>query len=113
MAAFEKAAQLYQQFVAETKATLNWAVYEVTHGMPGPVFLVIVPRASLGELDSSPTQVSAAKAMTPERMNAFNQLAVDGFLSVERKLFRLRPNMSNPSPEFAAGDPEFWRAPPD
>lgn len=110
---FEKAARLYQQLVAETKGTLTWAVYEVTHGMPGPVFLVIVPRISLAELDSNPTQVSVGAAMTDERMNTFNQLAVDGYLTVERKLFRLRPGMSNPSPAFAAGDPEFWRAPPD
>lgn len=110
---FEKAAQLYQKFVTDSKVSLSWAVYEVTHGMPGPVFLVIVPRVSLSELDSSPTQVSAAKGMTAEGMQAFNHLAADGFLTVERKLFRLRPGISNPSPEFSAGDPDFWRVPPD
>ena len=91
----------------------TWATYQVTHGMPGPVFLVIIPRTSLGELDPGLGEQAVGKAMTPSRVGVFNQLATDAFLSIENKLFRLRPGMSNPSPEFSAGDPDFWRMPPD
>lgn len=109
--AFEEGVRLYQKVVTEAGIPETWAVYQVTHGMAGPAFMIVVARTSLGELDPGLGERALAGALTAERAATLQRLAAAAIVSIDRKLFRLRPQLSNPSAEFSARDPGFWQSP--
>jgi hypothetical protein len=105
---FAEGAKLYRTTVQGAKVTAPWATYEVMSGMPGPVFLVFVPHKTLAEIDpATGPMATLEKAMTPETMKKFGDLA-EGYSSVESRIFAVSPEMSYPPPEWVAQDPGFW-----
>lgn len=105
---FWETAKLYQSAVAQAKADLPWAVYEVMAGMPGPAYLVFLPHRTLGEIDPvTGTAAPVQKAFTEESMKKMSSLS-ESYSSVEDMVFAVSPQMSYMSPDFVARDPKFW-----
>ncbi|MFQ5704242.1 MAG: hypothetical protein ACE5HT_09490 [Gemmatimonadales bacterium] len=105
---FAESAQLYRSVVEQANVAAPWATYEIMAGMPGPTYLVLVPHRGLAEIDPA-TGAGAAieKAMSGVMAKRLGTLA-EGFYSVENIVFNVSPEMSYPSPEMIAADPQFW-----
>ena len=88
----------------------HWAMYQVTSGMTGPAYLLLIPMKSLQEADVA--QESHGKPYGDalgdagrKQLRDFGRTAVE---STETKLFAFSPKMSYPSDEWVAQDPQFW-----
>ena len=88
----------------------HWAMYQVTSGMTGPAYLLLIPMKSLQEADVA--QESHGKPYGDalgdagrKQLRDFARTAVE---STETKLFAFSPKMSYPSDEWVAQDPQFW-----
>jgi hypothetical protein len=83
-------------------------VYQIMSGMPSGTFLFITPLASLATFDDG-------LAKTPDglrEIGAEQKLAAEVEIGHESFLFRIDPNHSYVSDEFASADPEFWGSRP-
>jgi hypothetical protein len=96
------------------KIELPWAVYQISGGMPGPTFMLLLPMKSLSKIDAAIARAGTIReAEGPENEKALAKLASDGFATVESNVFAFSPAMSYPSKEFVARDPEFWTPKPE
>jgi len=89
----------------------HWAMYQVTSGMPGPAYLLMIPMKSLQEVDAA--QESHGKpyqdALGDTGRQQLRDFARAGMAASETKLFAFSPKMSYPSDEWVARDPQFWK----
>lgn len=98
---------------AHEKANMDehWAMYQVTSGMPGTTYLLLLPMKSLQEVDLA--QESHGKpygdALGDAGRRQLQEFTRAGVASSETKLLAFSPKMSYPSDEWVAQDPEFWR----
>jgi hypothetical protein len=82
--------------------------YQIVSGMPSGTFLFITPLASLRTFDDG-------LAKTPDglkEVGSEQKLAAEVEIGHESFLFRIDPNHSYVSDEFASADPEFWGSRP-
>jgi len=82
--------------------------FQIISGMPSGTFLFITPLVSLTTFDDG-------VAKTPDglkEIGAEQKLAAEVEIGHESFLFRIDPNHSYVSDEFAAADPEFWSSRP-
>lgn len=106
---FASAAKAYKAVASRALPKAAWRVYQVSAGLPGPVFLVFSSVNTFGELDAMMANDEAAmKAMTPEEQAALQKFSAEGLLSVETNRYRLDPSMSYVPAETKAADPAFW-----
>jgi hypothetical protein len=88
----------------------HWAMYQVTSGMPGPAYLLMLPMKSLQEADAA--QESHGKpyqdALGEAGRRELREFTRAGMATSETKLFAFSPKMSYPSDEWVASDPQFW-----
>ena len=82
--------------------------YEVILGGPAGTYLFISPLPSLAILDDGLARTLPNYAEGVKE--AAKQAAAQTDFGQERFLLRVEPGMSYVSDEFAAGDPEFWKA---
>jgi hypothetical protein len=90
-------------------------IYQVTAGAPAATYLVIVPRASLEELDRSEAIHGDAyrQALGGEAgQKRLAELQSSALISSESNHFAFSPAMSYSSPQLVAGDPAFWTPKP-
>lgn len=110
---FSDAVKIVRSAYEKAKIELPWAVYQITAGMPGPTFMIMLPMKSMSEIDASIARAGAIReAEGPENEKALAKLASDGYASVETNVLAFSPAMSYPSKEFVARDPEFWTPKP-
>lgn len=81
------------------------AVYQVNSGMPGGTFLVFMPIKSMAEWDAPPNEKLAA-AMQEANIS---QMAGKMLMTTESRLYAFSPELSNPTKEMVASNPEFWK----
>ena len=81
-------------------------VYEVISGAPAGTYVVLAPMTSLSALDNGRADTPAYAEGAAE---AAKKLAADTELAREHVWFRIEPQMSRVSDEFASQDPNFWR----
>jgi hypothetical protein len=105
---FVEAAHLYQTVAKEANASVNWAVYQVVSGMPGPTFVVFTLMKSLSELDPGADAAALQRAFTNDRQKTMSQLASSGIISSTNLILRFQPRMSTLPKEFTDQDPAFW-----
>ena len=106
---FQDAVKIVRSAYEKAKVEVPWAVYQISGGMPGPTFMLMMPMKSMSEIDAAIARAGAIReAEGPENEKALAKLASDGFASVETNIFAFSPAMSYPSKEFVARDPEFW-----
>jgi hypothetical protein len=84
------------------------AIYQVNSGMPGGTYLSFSPIKSMGEWDTPPNEAYQAAL---KDIN-FNQMAGKAVLNVESRLYAFSPEMSNPTKQMVASNPEFWKTKP-
>ena len=106
---FQDSVKIVRSAYEKAKIELPWAVYQISGGMPGPTFMILLPMKSISEIDASISRAGAIReAEGPENEKSLAKMASDGFATVESNVFAFSPAMSYPSKEFVARDPEFW-----
>lgn len=84
------------------------AIYQVNSGMPSGTYISFTPIKSMSEWDMPPNEAYQAAL---KEIN-FDQMAGKSLMNVESRLYAFSPEMSNPSKEMVASNPEFWKARP-
>jgi len=86
------------------------AVYEVNSGMQQPTFLVVESLRSLADADKKlDTDRNLPRNLSETERSRLEQIAREGYASVENNLYTIHPEMSHVPKEFASGDPGFWK----
>lgn len=85
----------------------HWLVYQVEYGMPGPSYIVVQDLKSLGDLDMDRT-AAYNEAVSPNLQQKFMDMIRENAIMVENVLYQTRPNLSRPSQNLVAANPEFW-----
>jgi hypothetical protein len=95
----------------KAKMDEHWAMYQITSGMPGPAYLLLLPMKSLQEIDLA--QEIHGKdyqdALGDTGRQQLRDFARAGMATSETKIFAFSPKMSYPSDELVARDPKFWK----
>jgi hypothetical protein len=85
-------------------------MYQGTHGVPDGTYLVIVPHATVADLDVGMREDAAfSTALGEAGGKTLDKLSSDGIISLQTDLFAVSPKMSYVSPEWLAADADFWR----
>jgi hypothetical protein len=106
---FQDSVKIVKSAYEKAKIELPWAVYQISGGMPGPTFMIMLPMRSMSEIDASIARAGVIReAEGPENEKALAKMASDGYATFESNIFAFSPAMSYPSKEFVARDPEFW-----
>ena len=90
-------------------------IFQVTAGAPSGTYLVLVPRASLEELDRSEAIHGDAyrQALGGEAgQKRLAEIQSSALISSESNHFAFSPTMSYSSPRMVEGDPAFWTPKP-
>lgn len=86
----------------------QWATYEVAFGGNAPTFLVFTPYKNIAELDDTSLDAIHKEVFTATVRKQLTALTRDSILTEEAQLLRMSPEISNPEPEFVAGNAAFW-----
>lgn len=99
----------YEQAVPEA----HWGVFAQMYGGEGGVYLVMISRKSLAEVDRGFAMGKKfQEAMGEEGMKKLNELVSACVESAHRELFAFNPSMSYPADEWIKSDPDFWKPKP-
>lgn len=110
--AFEEVARIRAQAYQKAKAEIPWVVYQANAGEESATFFVLLTLHSLAEYDDlGPVSQAIQQAQGSQATQRLVQLEREAFAGTESQLYVIRPTLSHVPSEFAAGDPEFWRAP--
>ena len=108
-AAFETAAKAYGAAAKRSAPTTSFRIYQVTAGVPGPVYLAFSSVQSYAEFDRMTANGQATMGgATPEEMAALQKFSAEGAVNFETQRFRVDPQQSYVAPETRAADPAFW-----
>jgi hypothetical protein len=90
----------------------HWAVYQVASGMPAGTFLLIMPLASLAEMDAATAMHDKAyeDALAAESQNKLGDLLGASVDSSTNLVYSFSPRMSYPPKEWTVAD-AFWVQP--
>jgi len=107
---FAEARKILASLPGSGRSDVISAVYEVNSGMPQPTFLLVESLRSLADADAKlDTDRHAQQDLAETERRRLEQIAREGYASVESNLYAVHPEMSHVSKEFASGDPGFWR----
>ena len=85
----------------------SWLQYDVAYGMPTPTVIVVRTLKSLAELDTD--QSSAYEAAVPKALREqYTSFIRDNALFSENVIYKVKPELSHPSPALVAANPDFW-----
>lgn len=105
----------WDELVKLVKATYDkvpgahWAMYEAAYGQEDATYLVIVPLASLAEVDGFADQDKQfVDAMGEDGMKRLSELESSAVEFTQTNLFQFNPKMSYPRDEWIKSDPDFW-----
>jgi hypothetical protein len=111
---FQDSVKIVRSAYEKAKIELPWAVYQISSGMPGPTFMILLPMKSLSEIDAAIARAGTIReAEGLENEKALAKMASDGYATVESNVFAFSPAMSYPGKEFVARDPDFWTPKPE
>jgi hypothetical protein len=110
---FMEATKVVRAGYEKANIETGFETYQIVSGMPTPTYLVLVPMRSLDEIDASMMKArKVQEAEGEDNQKKMAKLAADGYLSIESNLYVLDPQISYPSKDFIAADPEFWNPKP-
>jgi hypothetical protein len=85
-------------------------VYQVIAGAPDATYMIVLPMASLKEMDEQPArEKTMMDAMGADNFSRMMKSEGDVFQTMESTLFAVSPEMSYVSKETEDEDPGFWR----
>lgn len=96
---YEAVLRTFAKAYSDAAVDLPWSVYQVSHGAPGPAYLMIIPMASLEKLDLDMRSMGAVASKVPDMNALMAQWARSGS-SVEAHLYVLSPALSRLPPGF-------------
>lgn len=92
-------------------ATAFWATYQVNAGAPSTTFVILMPMRSLKEMDDYIARSGQLReAEGPTVAARLQEIVRDAYVTWDSELFMVDPPASHVSPDFAAGDPQFWQS---
>lgn len=106
---FEELVHLRKLLIDSINLDRPELAYRVISGAPAGTYIVLSPFVTLRALDDGAPDVPAYAAPVADARAKAAPKAADIEIGREHLLFRVEPVMSYVSPDFAAGDPEFWR----
>lgn len=107
---FVEAFKILAEAHEKMKTEIPWVVYQVDLGLPTSAFFILMPMPGLKQNDDLLTiKQTLLEAAGGESVERLEQIAREGYASVESNLYVVSPETSHVSKEFAAGDPDFWR----
>ncbi len=92
---------------ADAGVELPWMTYQVSNGMAGPAYLMIVPMASLEAIDQDLAGMGSVMSKVPDMGALMAQWARSGN-SVAANVYAVVPSLSRVSPEFARAGGGWW-----
>jgi len=88
----------------------HWAMYQGMFGVADGSFMVLIPLASVADVDVGMKEDAAfGKALGQAGGEELDKLSADGIISVETNLFAVSPKMSYVSKEWRMADADFWK----
>lgn len=104
---FEAVVKTFATAYTAAAVHLPWSVYQVSNGMPGPVYLMLVPMASLEAIDRDMASMGSVISKVPDFNALMTQWARSGN-SVTANLYGLAPGLSRVPADFARAGGEWW-----
>jgi hypothetical protein len=106
---FEAGAKAYIAATGRSVPDASFRTYEITAGMPGPVYLVFSSVPAYGDFDrmASESQKNWG-AMTPDEMAVMQKFSTEAMVNAENQRFRLNASMSYVPKSVRDSDPAFW-----
>jgi len=87
----------------------HWAMYQGIMGVPDGSYLVIVPHASVADLDVGMKEdAQFASALGESGAKELDKLSSDAVISVQTDLYTVSPKMSYVSEAWRTADADFW-----
>jgi hypothetical protein len=88
----------------------HWAMYQGAMGVPEGTYLVMVPHASIADLDVGMKEdAQFANALGEAGGKELDKLSADGVISVQTDLYAVSPAMSYVSEAWRTADADFWK----
>ncbi len=97
----------FAQAYADAGVDLPWATYQVSNGMAGPAYLMVVPMASLDAIDRDLAGMGPVMSKVTDMGALMAQWARSGS-SVTANVYGVVPSLSRVSPEFARAGGGWW-----
>lgn len=97
----------FAQAYADAGVDLPWVTYQVSNGMAGPAYLMIVPMASLEAIDRDLAGMGTVMSRVPDMGALMAQWARSGS-SVTANVYGVVPSLSRVAPEFARAGGGWW-----
>jgi hypothetical protein len=92
------------------RTSAHWAMYQGLMGVPDGTYMVLIPHASIADLDVGMREDALfAKALGEVGGRELDKLSADGVISVETNLFAVSAKMSYVSDAWRAADADFWK----
>lgn len=108
--AWQNAARIYKEVVAQGAPDMSYRIYQVTAGMPGGYYLIFSSVNDYAEFDDMMAQGNAMwEGISAENMQTLQQFMATDVQMVMTNRFSLNPNMSYVAEETKAVDPDFWK----
>jgi hypothetical protein len=104
---YEAVLKTFARAYADAAVDLPWTVYQVSNGMPGPAYLMMIPMASLAKLDLDMTSMGTVASKVPDMNALMAQWARSGN-SVGANLYALTPSLSRPPADFTRAGGGWW-----
>ena len=106
---FVEAFQILADAYTKTHAEAAWVIYEIDAGTTAPTFLVVRPMPELKQNDDIlALSGNLAEAEGEQSVETLKRIARESFVSTERNIYSVNPDMSHVSKAFAATDPDYW-----
>jgi hypothetical protein len=95
---------------ARDKSSLDThvAIYQVNSGMQAGTYISFTPIKSIAQWDDPPNEAYQAAL----KEIGWSQMVAKGIVNVETRLYAFSPEMSNPTPQMVAANPDFWKPKP-
>ena len=104
---YEAVLKTFAKAYGDAAVDLPWSVYQVSNGMPGPTYLMMIPMASLEKLDLDMKSMGTVASRVPDMNALMAQWARSGN-SVTANLYALVPGLSRVPPDFARAGGGWW-----
>ena len=92
-------------------ADAPWATYQVNAGAPSTTFVILMPMRSLKEMDDYIARTRALRDAEGDPVYLrLQETARNAYVSWDSEIYIVNAAVSHVADDFAAGDPQFWRA---
>jgi hypothetical protein len=108
---FSEAMKNLSAAYGKLNADAPWVTYQVNAGAPSTTFVILMPMRSLKEMDDYVARTRALRDAEGDPVYLhLQEIARNAYVSWDSEIYIVNAAVSHVSDDFAAGDPQFWRA---